>query len=666
MEVLLSYAVAFSLYLVVQFILGGIGLLLWKQKKAFTAISLADIFILVVLGQLISATGYALFKADLKTLMWLVVPFIGLIYRWWFRKGSCTHFKDPVKKVDFIALIAFALVAFGWEAFLYIGSQELEIPFGDICFYARLADTMSLTGQENTGAFYQLIGERKVTGINLYHYYEHWHSTLLIDFFGVPPLPSYLLFVTPSYYFLIFLGIYIVLKNKLSLFFVFIVTLLFPFLKGFHFDFYEIFFITKYSHNLFYEPFVWKKIAFYYIIILTSLLFIYREQVRQGVIVLLVLPILSVSSAPAILITVVTLGALLFVLKLVRSKDAVSLFLLPFLFVTILGGLYLFMREETTLSPEIAMVSLNNISVEVILTRIRFIVGTVIKAVVLYLPYIALFSFFVWDKRKQLSLLKNSPTLYIALLSIVLFISSLVSWAVFFDFSEAQQFFLHLGIASFLFLFLALFAFLLSNREALGKTASSLFVVIFLLLLGYNTYETVLKQRYFILNNKKAFSDSYIGSIKNVISTYPKNQPLYGVSITSLKAYSTHYLRTSPHMMQRGSYLLNFRPHTFTYQMDNYEEIQPAIEGFRTKDLVYLPFFQFTERQKEEGRFLSLKKSRLAFIAQHNFTYLIVDKHEVSKDLLSLAKNVIIDEKSGEHFIILKLPEKNASTHPLQ
>jgi hypothetical protein len=66
-------------------------------------------------------------------------------------------------------------------------------------------------------------------------------------------------------------------------------------------------------------------------------------------------------------------------------------------------------------------------------------------------------------------------------------------------------------------------------------------------------------------------------------------------------------------------------------------------------------FYQYVEQQKKEGTFSSVEQAQQNFVAQYNLQYAIIDaSRETPKWILEKAQTSIVDEKTGEKFIVFK------------
>jgi hypothetical protein len=65
-------------------------------------------------------------------------------------------------------------------------------------------------------------------------------------------------------------------------------------------------------------------------------------------------------------------------------------------------------------------------------------------------------------------------------------------------------------------------------------------------------------------------------------------------------------------------------------------------------------FFQFVKRQKHAKTFQNITQSQIDFIVQNQIGFLIIGKNiTLPKNYLPLIKKEIIDQQSGEKFLIL-------------
>ena len=81
-----------------------------------------------------------------------------------------------------------------------------------------------------------------------------------------------------------------------------------------------------------------------------------------------------------------------------------------------------------------------------------------------------------------------------------------------------------------------------------------------------------------------------------------------------------------------------------------------SISENRFKHLIEItPFYRFVQKQKDESKFITIEKSQLEFINEFNLSFVVVRKDaEIPSYIVEIQKEIIIDNKSGDRFILLK------------
>lgn len=102
-----------------------------------------------------------------------------------------------------------AVVFFYGLACFSIYTPNSFIPFSynnsDYIYYAKNAKYISITGQENGFNFLSVL-DSYYNGIELYHFFDLWGSSLTNHLFGTNHYLNLILIIYPTFYFLVFIG----------------------------------------------------------------------------------------------------------------------------------------------------------------------------------------------------------------------------------------------------------------------------------------------------------------------------------------------------------------------------------------------------------------------------------------------------------------------------
>jgi hypothetical protein len=143
-----------------------------------------------ILGMLLWIAGYAIFQTGSKTVMWLLLPLL-LVSGSMQPKNFKLHLREAFRALSKYWLPVLMLcVLFAVKATLLFDYESL-IP--DNAFYARIAEALSRTGQENEYHFLADLDDA-YKGVSPYHYGELWLASAGHLFGGMQAL---LLFATP-------------------------------------------------------------------------------------------------------------------------------------------------------------------------------------------------------------------------------------------------------------------------------------------------------------------------------------------------------------------------------------------------------------------------------------------------------------------------------------
>lgn len=604
----------------------------------------ADAFSKFTLGMIIFVIAVSFFFTKLKTINLGFIILIAAFLIEYFRKKKSVSLIDtpiipnPTSLRLLIELAVVSLLLFCFKFFfIYSSTGTPQLPEQDYVIYSNLSNFLMETGKENTTYDYVYTAE---TGLSAYHYFEIWQNVGLSSIFHVNTLLCLLLVTYTSGTIIIWLG-FCALFSKFQSITLFhkIACFLFLFLAGVNLKYYTQ---INFMENI--GVFSVNAINYYklfpiYIISLGSLLLFLKKENTYGILLLLSLPIISISTAIGVF------SSVFFFLFYRYYKKGVKLGL-PFIAMIILAGFillfYSILSKGTITHVTISPTSLKNKSLEFfhLKTSINVIGATIIQLILLYSPIIFIL-FFI----KKLNIRKLIQEHSFLLLFSFILTFSLIGWAALHTIAGSVQIFSNISIVvlNISCAVIFIFTFLSKNKKEffLGLTIFSFILIVNLT----NTFKSI--------NATQEYSANFLNQIYNT-SPHLSPRGAFLLDKTDYKRINFSYLSGS---LSVGGYLaylpyktfpLSISPHDFNFSNAK------LLASIEKEGIISTPFYKYVELQKVKGKFKNINSSRLDFIDEYKINYLITTKNVVLDSLLlKKVKESIIDEKSGERFYLL-------------
>lgn len=548
-----------------------------------------------------------------------------------------------------VFVLAFVMLAsLMWHYAVYTrGDFNPIIPHEDYVFYANLSEYLNALGKENNLLEYFYISN---TSVSPYHYFELWMNSLFIKITGRLSLPSLLFFVYPLGIFLCGAGILSFFRpGQLKLWQQLVLTFLLLNLSGIFFTFYYESPFTHEAYLFAYNLTAYEKLFPIFLFMIAACRCLLSSNFNGFFFFTLCLPILNISNAPG------TLSALfLFTWYLKREKNSMInrkaalgcligqiAFFIIFYFPHDTGNQGLSVPSVPGFLSSLTDLSMWNI-------RKNIFIKTILQCAILFAPYFLFFLLvfkFNWRSIKSW-VMENK---YVIVFFSLVFLTSLLSWAIFNTIFNSMQFFANPGVAGISVLLIALIA-LQVEKERRKKGRLILFYFISLFILLPNAYE-----RYYAatgFNKPKVYGESFVAEVKNEIGGINP----FGVFLYDTSEYKSIFEKTSIFHVP-GLYLKYLVPGFFPVSLSVVNV--PVSEDTNLKELdtqviANSTFIRFIDEQKSRKDFYSHEQSMYDFILQHKIDYLLTGKNApVPEKLQPLIKKSFHDEVSGESFILL-------------
>ncbi len=542
-------------------------------------------------------------------------------------------------------------------------SNGSHIPFMnnewmDNIYFGRLSGYLNTTGEENTFLFGSLFCD-SLKGGTPYHYFELWINAFAVKCFGINNIYSLLFVTRPLLLVTLLCGMlaitqfFLVSEKRFVIsFLIKCITILLLFFS--EINWHSFFKNNNLSFTI--EPaagIMWINYQKTVVVLLFIVLFflcVLNKKYGFGIIALLFLPICystnSVVLIPGLLIAL----PLCWLFKIISRKD-----FLRFTLFTVVVSLFSYFYYQY-FGNRVFMSSIE----ESVKTYPSYFSSTYYLADAIYLvkiiPFATCLGFLPWaillilgKGKKSWGKEFNNPIKIFSLFTVAFFITGLLGWPVlrFMLGVNASQLFYTLFIPFSFVLFLFLFNLFIKRRTL---TISSLFIA-FILLTCINYTRT--KHGYHPEGSSE-YSQQYIESTYFLYKQHPES-PIVFLSDSLIYSESSS---------SKSSLFMPLKHFAFLSGNDNQVNIDvfnmPPEKIFtqQNQTALYLEtsvFYQYCQKQKEEGRFVSPEKSQLDFIKEYHVKYMaITQRSVVNPELQTRFDKIIEDKNTGDRFISLK------------
>lgn len=621
-------------------------------KKFFS-----DIFFSLLVGQIVSVFLYTVFCSRGQTIQWVFLVPAFFIVRKLNKNQEIVH-SSHAYYPKLLAILAAVLICFLWEAIFFLRTDgfPFTLTFIDNVYYSKISHFLGVTGQESYWCMENYVLGKATEGIALYHFYEMWLSSLLSRLFGLLTLPTFLLVAQPTFHCIGLIGVLALIEHLYPQFNIFqlIIAFLLLFVSAVYFQFYGKIEFLKYADIIFFNflGHVSKKTGIYYVLLLAFVLLLHQKQRIIAFSTLFCLPIMTVTAFPFLVGGMSLMLFISFVFKMLERKEVYVLALFLFVFVVSYLGIYLLLRDtNAVMTPTYALSGFLKNNLGEWWTKIKLIIGTGMQIGLLLSPFVLLILVSL-KPRKLVLICKEHSIAFI--FSLACLLAGLMTWAVLNQIEDMFQLFIGtLSILNVIIIYLIISYVKIFSSSSWKQWAINSLLYIILI---YNIYQQVERQRFQYpqrqshLNLYAGYSEKYLIQLSSMI----KKETIKGLggSLIAKADYERSPYTMMPHIMRLGEYLGLMSNDCYTVSLNDLD--LPDNKLIREHYLIKLPFFYFVEEQKKQGEFKDIDSSQIAFIQKYQVRFLIVSKNaQISKALRALVKETIIDEMSGEKFLLL-------------
>lgn len=659
----MSTVVIFLAYIskILLFFAVTIALLLWQVKKGQQA-TFGQLFFLLLGMIVVLTTGYAVLATRLLTVQLIYVLILGLGAKKLWKEWKENQKSSTSRPILLIGSVVAILHSFLW-AFMgrvRAGDFPFVIPVGtdragnDIHFYSFISHYLPISHQENYFHVYNVL-DPNFHGVKPYHYLELWLSSFFTEVIGGMTVLNLTLVVYPLLYALAFIGFLAMWERFVQVkWYHILITIAFFYTAGTFNEWYKDLKLHDFSlpiHS-------WRyKMSVYYVFIIGGILALLQGKHLTSLIVLLCLPVATVVATPVMCATIMiwillptkiqglNWGSRWLIIGLMALMGS---FLL--IFYSQFGG-----QAESTLDADNQLLApLKQLLVpKVLLAKLTFTVKGVLEILALYAPYVLMAGLFIWKMPREYKQALGKVGLLLALVVVM----GSACWTVLFHLIDAAQLHFNLAIpfanvSAFLLIMLIIASY--EHRHIsfswinIGKGILTASIFIYLL---HFSYQKVHK-RHIQPRNKQAYSQEYLAEIKQYLESGQASE--IGGAIKGGRDYQSIYGRR-PSTYVLGYYLAYMKEGYTCVSLSDFDiPVGKNKPNLIRKDIASGIFYQFVQRQKEEGGFVSVEQSQLDFIKYHGINFIVVSKAaRLPAGLEDRVDRKLVDKRSKEKFFIL-------------
>ncbi|MEM7375176.1 MAG: hypothetical protein AAF587_41665 [Bacteroidota bacterium] len=640
------------------------GFLIWKVKQG-KRVTFGKLFFLTLGLLVVMTTGYAILHTRLLTVQLVYVVILALSARKLVREWQETQEASTHRWTFLLGSLLAILHSFIWAFWGRIRSGEFPfvIPAGteragnDIHFYAFISHFLPETHQENYFHIYNIL-DPGFHGVKPYHYLELWLSAIISDLLGGLTVLNLSLVAYPLFYALIFIGLLAIWERFVQVkWYHILLTIAFFYAAGTFNEWYKDLKLHDFSlpiHS-------WRyKISVYYVFLLGSILALIQKKYLSSLVVLLCLPIATVVAAPVIFAFIplwLLLPQKIHGLNWRKRAFILGLLGLIGLWLLVFYGNFGGQAASTLDADEQLLAPLKNLMVPKILwAKLKYTGVGFLEMLALYAPYLFIAGLFVGSMPREQRGLLGRLGIFLGLFILL----GAGIWTVLFHLVDAAQ--LHFNtaiplanITAFVLLILVFSSF--DNRSYRNKSlhiSKGILSAGMFCLLVFVSFQKVYK-RHIQPRNTHAYSQEYLAEIQTYLDSGEAS--VIGGAIKGGKDYQSIYGRR-PSTYTLGYYLAYMAEGSMCVSLSDFDiPVGKNKPHLIRKDIASGIFYQFVQRQKTEGTYVSIEHSQLAFIDLHTIRFVIVSKAaSLPPAIQARVARKIIDKRSKEKFFILGDP----------
>jgi hypothetical protein len=661
---MLLYLFLYLFSFTLLFLVGHCVLLLFSTNKES---NFSTLFFKLFIGLVGSISLFSTLKTNGLTINTglLFIAFLYILITK--QKLNFTNYFQRIKltKVDYIqvsSLIILSSCVFFWKYYcLFNNNQEFPIVINsDSIFHSNISIFLNSVGVEslNTNYYYP------PDGTHPYHYFEGWTIAFFSFIFNLNAWITEEIIVYPLYALLIISGIWSLIEKITPL-------TLFSKIASISVLFFSSFYIANLSQfgSVFnlkdthcfnfnaIDEFWGLKLAVAYIFSLAGINLLIDKKIIPSTLLLLALPIVSITLAPGIFMATSLLLFTLFIFrKKIKLDSTISFYqvgipILIFLFI-ILFYRFSGASQEYIATPSKADFLNEFNSISAIKNKISFFIYRILQIIVLYAPVWILFLVSYFSNKLNW---KNKLSQLSLLFYFIVFLvnSSLIVWLLLsFGFgSKAYFFYASLPFINIFSVLLLIISQELTNSKTI-KWSIRFFILLTFSIFAFRSYSIYTE-------NKKKLWDIYsVEYLKKVFLISKKIENKKGLKIEGGKSYDSPIVIDNINTLSPflSGFTNKYNENFSLISLSSLDITKKQLKNTINKNYVLLtPINLYKKQLISNNKFYSNQKTKLSFILKHKIEYIFLNKNENLDPIIKpFVKRKIIDPKSGTSFILIK------------
>ena len=666
---MLLYLILYLISFILIYLIGHFVLHLFTSKKES---NYNVLFFKLFIGLITSVTVYSVVKTSGATINTGLL-FLGFLYI--FITKQRINFKEylvrtKLSKNDYLqasGLLFIASSVFVWKYYcLFQNHQAFPIVINsDSIFHSNISIFLNTLGIEslNTNYYYP------PDGTHPYHYFESWTIALFSFLFNLNAWVTEELLVYPLYALVIISGMWSILEKFTPLtIFSKIVSISVLFFSSFYFGGLSQFgaiFNLKDTHCFNFnalDEFWGLKLAVASIFAIAGMNLMIDKKSIHSTLVLLALPVISITLAPGIFMASSLFLLIVFVLqKKINLTSKISFLhlglpLFVFAFILLFYG-FSGASQEYIETPSKADFLNEFNSFTAIKNKIILFIFRIIQLVTFYSPVWILFLFSYFSNKTEWKIRLRKLSYLIFIITLILS-SSLIAWLLLsFGFgSKAYFFYAALPFINIFSVLILIISQDVTNSKII-KWSIRFFILATMFYFGNRSYSIYTE-------NKKKLWDTYSPEFISKAHTLSKEvKNSLGGRLEGKEYFNNPvFIDNVDHF---GPFLSGFNKTRYgSFRLTSLSSIEVSeIQLRRTLNKNYIlnsPFYLFQKQLKRARKFSSNGQARLAFIQKNKIDYLILNKGvQLDSVITPYIKKEITDKKSGISFVLLKRIEND-------
>lgn len=541
------------------------------------------------------------------------------------------------KPGQLLVVFAVLILVFSFRYFLVYNPDGIPfLPNSDTLFYANVSNYLGVSGVENISLDYLNLFPKSN---DPYHYFDIWFNTAISRLFHLNALSCYILITISIFIFTCWFGFMAiaeqlnrvnVMTQLLGISFLIFSGVFLPFFGSVH--------ILENANVFTVDLFSYPKLNVICLFLLVVSVAFITQRENLGLLILLAIPFVFVSTSLCIFSAV----GIYLLRRFMDNKDLRGLIgsMVPVVFLAV------FLFSFYTFGQQKQIFKIRNIDggfssffdPGYLKTSVNIIGLTCIQLFIIYLPVFLILFFHRRLYIPYINPLKNNA----ALLVILIFLLSLLSWSVLHYMPDTVQLFSNITIMmlGILIFFLVVF---ISGKIAFRQRV--VMYVVFGLVFVYKVILTCEAGR-----PPYPQSASYLKETTDAV----KNLNPHGAFILNDSSYTSVFSK-NPIFNIAGKHLAYANSMAFTYSLSVYNSCglsAPTVQD--TISMLHSVFYHFTEDLKAKGKFISIPRAQIEFINTYQIQYLIVERGvKLDADMESIVSSLIVDSATGERFYVL-------------